>query len=95
MAKNKEGRPEWFKIWRRNRAVIMAECLTREGRGKILENAFRYFDGESLLDMEPVEQIAWAVIKQSIDESFSDYEARVVTNTENGSHGGRPKKKPN
>ncbi len=92
MAKNKSGRPEWFKFWRRNRPMVDSVLLNMEERGILLTNMFRFFDGEELIPMEPVVSMAWTAIEQNITEAFEDYEKRVVTNHDNGAKGGRPPK---
>lgn len=94
MAKNKEGRPEWFKFWRRNRRQLDIEQLDMQSRGVVFTNMMRYFDGEdsALLDMSPIECMAFNVLKINVDDSFSEYAEREKTNRENGRKGGRPTK---
>lgn len=94
MAKNKEGRPEWFKFWRYNRQLLDIEQLSIESRGVVFTNMMRYFDGEAdaLLPMTTAEAIAFNVLKRNVDESFSDYDERKETNRINGEKGGRPPK---
>ena len=94
MAKNKEGRPEWFKFWRRNRRQLDIEQLSTESRGIVFTNMMRYFDGEAdaLLPMTPLEAMAFNVLKINIDDSFSDYAEREEINRANGRKGGRPPK---
>lgn len=70
----------------------MSELLDRESRGKILENMFLYFDGEELVEMEPVEAMAWEAVKQNIDEANREYIERSEINHDNGIKGGRPPK---
>ncbi len=94
MARNKDGRPEWFRFWRRNRRQLDIDELSIESRGIIFTNMMRYFDGdENLLPMNSIEAIAFNIIKINIDDAFSDYADMVVTNTANGKRGGRPPKK--
>ena len=92
MAKNKSGRPEWFKFWRRNRLQLDIDLLSMESRGKIFTNMMRYFDGgeAELMPMTGVEQMAFNVLKINMDDSFSEYLARAEKNRENGRKGGRP-----
>lgn len=94
MGKNKEGRPEWFKFWRRNRRQLDIEQLDMQSRGVVFTNMMRYFDGQdsALLDMSPVECMAFNVLKINVDDSFSEYADREKTNRENGCKGGRPAK---
>ena len=92
MARNKEGRPEWFKFWRRNRQLLDIEVLSMESRGLIFTNVMRYFDNgaEDLLEMNPLESMAFNSLKISIDDSFSEYAERQERNQRNGEKGGRP-----
>lgn len=94
MAKNKEGRPEWFKFWRRNRRQLDIEQLSTESRGIVFTNMMRYFDGEAdaLLPMTALEAMAFNVLKINIDDSFSEYAEREEINRANGRKGGRPPK---
>ncbi len=94
MPKNKEGRPEWFKFWRRNRQQLDIELLSMESRGVIFTNMMRYFDsGEAeLLEMNPLEIMGFNIVKMNVDDSFTEYEAIAERNRENGKNGGRPAK---
>lgn len=83
MARKKDDRPDWFKFWRRNRPVIVNDLLSMESRGKIMTNIFLYCDGESLLQMDNIESIAWASIKTNIDESIEDIRQQSETNRQN------------
>lgn len=94
MAKNKNGRPEWFKFWRRNRGMLDIEALSIENRGIVFTNIMRYFDTgyEELLPMAPIETFAFNVLRQNADEAIDEYEEMVEKNRKNGSKGGRPPK---
>lgn len=94
MAKNKNGRPEWFKFWRRNRGMLDIEQLSIESRGKVFTNIMRYFDTgfDELMEMTPIEELAFNVLKQNADEAIEDYEDRAEKNRANGAKGGRPPK---
>lgn len=94
IAKNKDGRPEWFKFWRRNRGMLDIETLSIENRGTVFTNIMRYFDTgmEELLPMTPIETFAFNVLKQNADEAVNEYEERAEKNRENGAKGGRPPK---
>ena len=63
-----------------------------QSRGVVFTNMMRYFDGEDLLDMSPIECMAFNVLKINVDDSFSEYAEREKTNRENGRKGGRPAK---
>lgn len=93
MARNKSGRPEWFKFWRRNRRQLDIEQLSMESRGIVFTNIMRYFDDadeQNLLAMDGIESMAFNVVKINVDDSFAEYAERAKTNRENGSKGGRP-----
>lgn len=93
MARNKAGRPEWFKFWRRNRRQLDIEQLSMESRGVVFTNVMRYFDDadeQNLLAMDALESMAFNVVKINVDDSFAEYAERSKTNRENGSKGGRP-----
>ncbi len=94
MARNKEGRPEWFKFWRRNRRQLDIEQLGMESRGIVFTNMMRYFDSvdAELLPMNPLEGMAFNVVKINVDDSFAEYAEREETNRANGRKGGRPPK---
>lgn len=93
MPKSKTGRPEWFKFWRRYRDMIDDEEVSLESRGVILTNVLRYFDEDpELLEMSPLEKMAFRTIKANVDDAFREFEQRQETNRNNGSMGGRPKK---
>ena len=86
------SRPEWFKLFRRDARILDTDILSMESRGKLITNALRYFDEAELLPMTPVEEMAFIVLKRSIDDSVAEYDHRVRVNSENGSKGGRPPK---
>ena len=93
MARNKAGRPEWFKFWRRNRRQLDIEQLSMESRGVVFTNVMRYFDDadeQNLLAMDALESMAFNVVRINVDDSFAEYAERSRTNRENGSKGGRP-----
>ena len=82
MAKNTEARPEWFKFWRRNRRQLDIEQLDMKSRGIIFTNMMRYFDGDDseLLEMTPLECMAFNVLKINVDDTFSEY---AITSAQN------------
>ena len=95
MPKNPEQRPEWFKVWRRNRRQLDISELSLESRGVVFTNVLRFFDDystENLLDMDPLEAFAFNCMKINIDDAYSDYAERAEVNRINGSKGGRPPK---
>lgn len=70
MARNKEGRPEWFKFWRRNRGMLDIEALSIQSRGVVFTNIMRYFDTgmDELIDMSPIEIMAFNIFKKNMKE---------------------------
>lgn len=78
MARKKSERPEWFKFWRRNRQQLDIDLLSMESRGKIFTNMMRYFDsGElELVEMTPIETLAFNMVKGNIDESFTEWKEK-------------------
>ena len=85
MAKNTEARPEWFKFWRRNRRQLDIEQLDMKSRGIIFTNMMRYFDGDDseLLEMSPLECMAFNVLKINVDDTFSEYATTSAQNRAN------------
>lgn len=84
MSKAKSERPEWFKFWRRNRLQLDIEQLDMHSRGIVFTNMMRYFDGaDDLLPMNPLEGMAFNVVKINVDDSFSEYAATSAQNREN------------
>ena len=81
MPQNKDGRPEWFKIWRRNRREIDTDILSLESRGIIFTNALRFFDTgeEELLPMTELEKAMFNVVKINIEDSYTEYDAKSET----------------
>ncbi len=91
--KSKDGRPEWFKFWRRTCKQLDVDIMSLEDRGVVFTNMLRYFDGNcDLLPMGPVQEMAFNFLRVSIDESVDAYRERAEINRENGAKGGRPRK---
>lgn len=88
----KDNRPEWFKLFRGNRRFVDNGLLSLESCGKILINIHRYFDGDELLPLSPVEQMAFIAYQANIDKAFQDFAELSEINSENGRKGGRPSK---
>lgn len=85
MTKNKERRPEWFKFWRRNRGMLDIESLSMQSRGIVLTNIMRYFDTgtDELMQMSPIEELAFNVLKQNADEAVEEFKRTSEQNREN------------
>ena len=89
MAKPKEKRPSWFKVFQHQRTLI--DCVSDEAAGHGLKAALRYFDTGEVQELDGEANIVFLNIKKYIDEAFSDYAQDVA----NGQKGGRPpKEKP-
>ncbi len=86
MAEDK--RPQWFKVWARNRVVFDNDSFSYESVGKAFINAVRYFAGEQdLIKMSPAENAIYLLLKQGADEAISEYKKAQ----ENGKKGGQAK----
>ena len=48
---------------------------------------------DNLLEMSPIEEFAYNILKQNADEALEDFEERSEINRKNGLQGGRPRKK--
>ncbi len=74
MKNNECCRPSWFKFWQRNRKQLDTELLSMESRGIVFTNMMRYFDSgeDELLEMSPLESMAFNVVKVNIDDSFAE-----------------------
>ena len=81
MAKKKEGRPSWFKMFLHQKALI--DSVSDEMAGKALKAAFRYFDNEEVGELDPLAFAVFSAIKPYIDESFADFQATSEKNKEN------------
>lgn len=84
-------KPEWIKLWRRDAKLIDNPLLDMEARGIILTNLIRYHGGEDLLPMSPQIEMAFLILKRSVDDAVEECERRSKIYAENGSKGGRPK----
>lgn len=85
-------KPEWIKLWRRDTKLIDNPLLDMESRGIILTNLIRYHSGEDLLPMSPQTEMAFLILKRSVDDAVEECERRSKIYSENGSKGGRPRK---
>lgn len=81
MAKKKEGRPSWFKMFLHQKALV--DSVSDETAGMALKAAFRYFDNEEVGELDPLAFAVFSAIKPYIDESFADFQATSEKNKEN------------
>jgi hypothetical protein len=68
------------------------EALTDEQAGKLIKHIFAYVNDENPTIDEPILNIAFLPIKQSLKRDLIKYEHIKERNSLNGSKGGRPKK---
>ena len=72
MAKNKEGRPSWFKAFCNQRSTV--EAVSDEAAGRAIKAAFRYMDTREMPELDPVANVVFASFREHIDEAYHDYE---------------------
>lgn len=72
MARKKEGRPSWFKMFLHQKALI--DAVPDEVAGKALKAALQYFETREEGNLDPLSSAVFASIKPYIDESFDDYQ---------------------
>ena len=76
MAKKKEGRAVWFRMFRNVRNVV--DAVPDASAGAALKAVFAYFDtGELPKDLDPLGYALFQTIKPAVDESNEDYEKTV------------------
>ena len=68
------------------------KLLDDETAGKLFKHILAYVNDENPADSNPIVQIAFEPIKQSLKRDLKKYETRVQRNKVNGAKGGRPKK---
>lgn len=72
MAKKKEGRPSWFKMFLHQKALV--DAVPDDVAGKALKAVFRYFESGEVGELDPLAFAVFASVKPYIDESFNDYQ---------------------
>ena len=76
MAKKKQGRACWFRMFRNVRNVV--DAVPDASAGAALKAVFAYFDtGELPTDLDPLGYALFLSIKPAVDESNEDYEKAV------------------
>lgn len=75
MARKKNSRPTWFKMFLHQKAII--ESVTDETAGKALKAAFTYFDTGECGELDPLAFAVFSAIKPYIDESFQEFQRSV------------------
>lgn len=71
MAKKKEGRPSWFKMFLHQKAIV--DAVPDDVAGKALKAVFQYFESGEVGKLDPLAFAVFASVKPYIDESFNDY----------------------
>ena len=84
----RDKRPSWFKLFLHTKPVI--DAVSDEDAGRALKAALHYFDTGITVEPDGSAKIAYALLKQAVDEANADY----ARNIENGRKGGRPPKPP-
>ena len=75
MAKKKNGRASWFKVFLHQKSLI--DAVSDEAAGQALKAALQYFDNKTILELPPLAGAVFATLKEHIDESFDDYQKSV------------------
>ena len=73
MAKAKSA--TWFKMFLHQKALI--DSVPDDVAGKALKACFAYFDDGEIMELDNLTFAVFAAIKPYIDESLTDYQARV------------------
>lgn len=81
MAKKKDGRASWFKLFLHHKSVI--EAVPDDAAGKAFKAALRYFDTGEEVELDSLAQVVFAALKPSIDDAFSDFQAASKKNRQN------------
>lgn len=71
----KSKRATWFKCFLSSKATI--DAVPDENAGKGLKAAFAYFENMKEPELDPLSNVVFCAMRPYIDESFSDYAARV------------------
>ena len=75
-AQRKTGRPAWFKLFGHYSSLINA--ASDKAVGQALKASLAYLNGEPVPSLsDPLALAVLAVLKESVDESISDYQRRV------------------
>lgn len=72
MARKKDGRPAWFKVFRNQRSTI--DAVPDAAAGQALKAAFHYADTGEVPTLEPIAAVVFAAFREHIDEANSDYQ---------------------
>ena len=81
MAKNKTGRPSWFKLFLHHKPLI--DAVSNEAAGKAFKALLQYFENREILELDPLSGAVFAVIKPDVDEAFADFLAKSEKNRRN------------
>ena len=72
MARKRDGRPVWFKVFRNQRSTI--DAVSDVAAGQAIKAAFHYADTGEVPALEPIAAVAFAAFREHIDEANSDYQ---------------------
>ena len=82
MAKNKTGRPSWFKVFLHSKAMI--DAVPDDVAGKAFKSALRYFETGEVEELDQLTGAVFAALKPHIDEAFEDFRRSVDTGRAGG-----------
>ena len=71
MAKRKDGRASWFKVFLHQKALI--DSVPSENVGYALKAALQYFENGEIPQIDPLSFAVFSTFKQYIDESNDDF----------------------
>lgn len=71
MARKKDGRPAWFKVFRNQRSTV--DAVPDEVAGQALKAAFYYADTGEIPEIGTLAAVLFASFREHIDEAYSDY----------------------
>lgn len=71
MAKRKDGRASWFKVFLHQKALI--DSVPSENVGSALKAALQYFEDGEIPEIDPLSFAVFSTFKQYIDESNEDF----------------------
>ena len=71
MAKRKDGRASWFKVFLHQKALI--DSVPSENVGSALKAALQYFENGEIPEIDPLSFAVFSTFKQYIDESNEDF----------------------
>ena len=81
MARNKVGRPVWFKLFLHHKSLM--DAVPDEVAGRAVKAALRYFDTGETVELDSLAGAVFAALKPHIDEAFEDFQETSEKNRRN------------